>query len=57
MTKQDKERCNDLVKEKRTIKRTHLGGVICEAIGPDEVKVVLELTLGFVLLRLYLLKH
>lgn len=47
----------NLVEEKDNHWGTRLRRVICEAIGPDEVKVVLELALGLVLLRLYLLEH
>ena len=36
---------------------THLGGIVGEAVAPDEVEVVLELALGLVLLRLDLALH
>lgn len=47
----------DLTNEKDKDCESHLRRVICEAIRPDEIKVVFELALGLVLLRLYLLKH
>lgn len=42
---------------KREVQGTDLGGIINETIRPDEIKVVLELFLGFVLLLLDLLAH
>ena len=42
---------------KREVQGTDLGGIVNETIRPDEIKVVLELFLGFVLLLLDLLTH
>ena len=42
---------------KRDVQRTHLGGIVNETIRPDEIKIVFELFLGFVLLLFDLLSH
>lgn len=38
-------------------REAHLCGIVCEAIRPNEIKVILELFLGFVLLLLDFLQH
>jgi hypothetical protein len=42
---------------KREVQGTHLGSIVNETIRPDEIKVVLEFFLGFVLLLLDLPTH